>query len=84
MTEREGGNESQVGWEEDPTLLEAQNTIGRAQIPEDKSTQMWQSQHIREDNMYNTQQISPHECSYCYNKFYVKGLSDVQEGSHHE
>ena len=81
--EGEGGSESQVRWEEAPTLLGTHNTTGRAQLPEEQSTRMWQPQHTRKDNMYNTQQMSPHECNSCYRKFYVKGLSNVREGSHH-
>ena len=34
--------------------------------------------------MYNIQWISLHEWNGCYNKFYVKGLSDAQGDSHHK
>lgn len=49
----------------------------------EQSTWLQQSQRVREDNTYNTQQISPHECNGCYSKFYVKVLSDVWESSQH-
>ena len=79
--EGEGGSESQVIWEEAPTLLGIQNTTGRAQLLEDQSTWMQQSQHTRKDNMYNTQRMSPLECNDCYRKFYVKVLPDVLGGN---
>lgn len=33
--EREGGSESQVGWEEAPTLLGTHNIIGCAHLPKE-------------------------------------------------
>jgi len=40
IIEGEGGSESQVGWEEAPTLLGTPNTTGCAQLSEEKSTRM--------------------------------------------
>ena len=37
-------SESQVGWDEDPTQLGTHNITRRAQLPEEQSTWMWQSQ----------------------------------------
>lgn len=79
----EDGSESQVGWEEAPTLLGTHNTIGSAHLQEGHSTWMRQSQHTREDNTYNTQRMSPHDCNSSYSKYYVKGLSDVSGGNQH-
>ena len=63
--EGEGGSGSLVSWEEAPTMLGTDNTIGHAQLPKEQSTWMQQSQHTREDNMYNTQRMSQRECNGC-------------------
>lgn len=65
-----------------PTLLGTYNKR-HAQRMVEQSTRMRQSQHTREDNMYNTQWISLREYNGCYRKFYVKGLSNVRESSLH-
>ena len=75
--EREGGSESPIKRGNVLTLLETHNTTRNAQLLEEQSTWMWQSQHTREDNMYNTQQRSPRKCDGHYNKFMGKFLSDA-------
>ena len=67
--QREGGSESQVGWEEGPTLLETHNTTGRVQLPKEKSTRMQKSQHTWEDSTYTTKWVNLRECNGHYSKF---------------